>query len=56
MKSEFLLYIQDYMFSRHYALRTVQTYLYWIKQFILFHNKRHPNTMSDYEVKNSLLA
>lgn len=51
MKSEFLRYIHGYMLSRHYALRTVQTYLYWIKQFILFHNKRHPNTMSYYKVK-----
>lgn len=54
MKSEFLTYIHDYMLSRHYALRTVQTYLYWIKQFILFHNKRHPNTMGDAEVEQYL--
>ncbi|OEF23547.1 integron integrase [Vibrio rumoiensis] len=54
MKSEFLRYIHDYMLSRHYALRTVQAYLYWIKQFILYHNKRHPNTMGDNEVEQFL--
>ncbi|MFV0576792.1 MAG: integron integrase [Vibrio sp.] len=54
MKSEFLRYIYDYMLSRDYALRTVQTYLYWIKQFILYHDKRHPNTMGDAEVEQFL--
>jgi integron integrase len=28
--------------TRHYSYRTEQTYLHWIKQFILFHDKRHP--------------
>jgi integron integrase len=28
---------------RFYSIRTEQAYLYWIKQFILFHNKRHPS-------------
>lgn len=56
MKSEFLRYIHDYMLSRHYALRTVQTYLYWIKQFIFYHNKRHPNTMAEQEVEQFLTS
>ena len=29
----------------HYSYRTEQTYLHWIKRFIFFHGKRHPNEM-----------
>jgi hypothetical protein len=28
--------------TRHYSPRTEETYVHWIKRFILFHNKRHP--------------
>jgi Phage integrase, N-terminal SAM-like domain len=30
---------------RHYSLRTEETYVGWIKRFILFHGKRHPRDM-----------
>ncbi|HGE70789.1 TPA: integrase, partial [Candidatus Poribacteria bacterium] len=26
---------------KNYAYRPEKSYLYWIKQYILFHNKRH---------------
>jgi hypothetical protein len=29
----------------HYSYRTEQTYIYWIKQYIFFHGKRHPAEM-----------
>jgi integron integrase len=35
---------------KHYSIRTEQSYLGWIKRFILFHNKRHPREMSANEV------
>jgi integrase len=35
---------------RHYSIRTEQAYLGWIKRFILFHGKRHPNDMGEKEV------
>jgi len=35
---------------RHYSIRTEQAYLGWVKQFILFHGKRHPETMGKAEV------
>jgi hypothetical protein len=31
--------------ARHYALDTEECYLRWARQFILFHNKRHPRDM-----------
>lgn len=27
---------------RHYSRRTEEAYTYWIRQYILFHDKRHP--------------
>src|SRR3989442_927097 len=37
--------------ARHYSLRTEDTYVQWIKRFILFHDKRHPQTMGAAEVQ-----
>ncbi len=36
---------------KHYSIRTEQTYLQWMKDFILFHNKRHPAEMGRPEVE-----
>ncbi len=36
---------------RHYSRRTEDAYLYWIRRFILFHNKRHPLEMGKTEVE-----
>jgi len=35
---------------RHYSLRTEQSYIQWIRRFILFHNKRHPDEMGEKEI------
>jgi integron integrase len=34
----------------HYSLRTEETYVHWIKRFVLFHGKRHPREMGEPEV------
>lgn len=34
----------------HYSLRTEQSYLHWIKRYILFHGKRHPREMGTTEI------
>jgi integron integrase len=31
--------------TRHYSLRTEQTYISWVRQYILDHKKRHPRDM-----------
>lgn len=36
---------------RHFSLRTEQAYVQWIKRFILFHGKRHPQEMGAAEVE-----
>jgi len=35
----------------HYSLRTENTYVQWVKRFILFHKKRHPEEMGKLEVE-----
>ncbi len=37
--------------TKHYSLRTEQSYLQWIRRFILFHQKRHPREMGAAEVE-----
>ncbi len=39
---------------KHYSIRTEEAYLGWIKQFILFHNKRHPQDMGEREIRDFL--
>lgn len=39
---------------RHYSLRTEDTYVHWIRRFILFHGKRHPREMGATEVSGFL--
>jgi integron integrase len=36
---------------KHYSIRTEESYLNWIRRFILFHDKRHPRDMSAPEVE-----
>jgi integron integrase len=36
---------------RDYSYRTEQTYIDWIKRYILFHGKRHPKDMGDQEIQ-----
>jgi integron integrase len=38
------------MRRKHYSIRTEQTYIDWIRRFILFHGKRHPLEMREQEV------
>jgi integron integrase len=44
---------------RHYGRRTAEAYAYWIRRFILFHDKRHPGDLGRLELEsflNSLAA
>lgn len=50
-KSLFLSGIYDEMMRRRYAKRTIETYLHWIKSYIIFHDKQHPNLLGDADVE-----
>lgn len=39
---------------RHYSIRTEDTYVDWVRRFILFHGKRHPAEMGASEVASFL--
>lgn len=42
---------RERMRTRHLALRTVQTYLQWMRRYVKFHNRRHPRDMGPAEVE-----
>lgn len=42
------------MLVRRFSNRTVNTYITWIKSFILFHNKRHPAELHDQDIESYL--
>lgn len=48
--SPFLSRVRDAMRVRHYSIRTEDAYLGWMRRFILFHGKRHPQEMGAVEV------
>ena len=39
---------------KHYSIRTEHVYVEWIRRFILFHHKRHPNEMGEREITEFL--
>jgi len=50
-KPKLLDRVRDAIRFKHYSLRTEQVYVDWIKRFILFHGKRHPEKMGAEEVR-----
>jgi site-specific recombinase XerD len=42
--------VRDLIRTLHYRYRTEEAYLQWIRQYILFHGKRHPTEMGAAEV------
>ena len=51
MKSKFLTDIHDQMQMKRYAKRTIESYVYWIKSYIIFNNKKHPKYCYNKEVE-----
>ena len=39
---------------RHYSLSTERQYAHWVRRFVIFHGKRHPNEMGAAEVQTFL--
>ncbi len=48
--SKLLEEVRDLIRTLHYSYRTEEAYLNWIRQYILFHGKRHPTEMGAAEV------
>ena len=52
--SPFLEAIRQDIRLRGYSIRTEKSYLYWIKRYILFHDKKHPSDLGSGDVKDFL--
>lgn len=48
--SPFLNSFYEHILTRRYSKRTIESYLYWIRQYIRFHKKRHPKELGAAEV------
>jgi len=46
--------VRDKIRLKHYSIRTEKSYITWIKRFIIFHNKRHPEKMGVKEIEEYL--
>jgi hypothetical protein len=54
MGKKLLEVLRDKIRVKHYSISTERTYLLWIKNYILFHNKRHPKDMNKAEIEQFL--
>jgi integron integrase len=43
--------VRDKLRVKHYSIRTEQVYVDWIKRYIHFHGKRHPNNLGAHDVE-----
>ena len=43
--------VRDAIRLKHYSIRTEESYVTWIRRYILFQNKRHPNEMASAEIE-----
>ena len=43
--------VRERLRFKHYSIRTEESYVHWIKRFILFHHKRHPAEMGAAEIE-----
>lgn len=50
-KRKFLDQLRDVLRAKHYSRRTEESYVGWVRRYILFHNKRHPKDMGSEEVE-----
>ena len=49
-KPRLMVRVREAIRVRHYSLRTEEAYLQWVRRFILFHGKWHPENMGEPEV------
>jgi integrase len=52
--SQLLDQVRNQIRILHYSIRTEEAYINWIKQFIIFHNKRHPDELGAAEISRFL--
>ena len=55
-KPRFLDHVREVIRSKHYSPRTEKAYVFWIRRFIVFSGRRHPDTMAEPEITKFLTA
>lgn len=53
-KKRILVQVRDAIRSRNYSLRTEQSYIQWIRRYIYFQGKRHPEDIGEEEISSFL--
>ena len=56
VKKKLLDIVRDKIRFKHYSYSTEKTYIHWIKQYIFFHNKKHPVDMGKREIEEYLTS
>jgi len=51
VKKKLLDIVREKIRFKHYSMSTEKTYVYWIKHYIFYHNKRHPKEMGKQEIE-----
>ncbi len=54
MKKKLLDVVRDKIRFKHYSISTEKTYIFWIKHYIFFHQKRHPLNLGKKEIEDFL--
>jgi len=54
IKKKLLDIVRDKIRFKHYSYSTERTYIHWVKQYIFFHNKKHPVEMVKREIEEYL--
>ena len=55
-KKKLLDIVREKIRFKHYSYSTEKTYIHWIKQYIFFHNKKHPIDMGKKEIEEYLTS
>jgi integron integrase len=54
MKKKLLDVVRDKIRFKHYSISTEKTYIFWVKHYIFFHQKRHPLDLGKKEIEDFL--
>jgi site-specific recombinase XerD len=53
-KPKLLNMVRNVIRTKHYSIRTEQAYTDWIKRYICFHNKQHPEKLDEKHISEFL--
>jgi len=53
-RSKFMEAVRTELRTRHYSIQTEKSYLYWIRSYSLFNDKKHPADMANLEIERFL--